>query len=136
MNITYDEMKKDLPSDQLRRLFISAGWSDDENDEMAQNFNSPFINSTLVISVWENERLIGAVRVLSDKIIRSVIYDLIIDPEFQNMGISKELVRRCISHFPKSEWLVQTTADISNYYEKLGFNIYKDVVLTIPSIYQ
>ena len=28
MNIVYNDAKKDLPSDQLRRLFISAGWSD------------------------------------------------------------------------------------------------------------
>jgi len=137
MSIIYKDTKKDLPSDQLRRLFIMAGWSDgSETSDMLVYFNAPFINSTLVVSAWENDRLIGAVRVLSDQIIRSIIYDLIVDPEFQNKGIGKELVKRCIGHFPNSEWLVQTTQDISGYYEKMGFVINDDVFLSIPSIYQ
>ena len=89
-----------------------------------------------MISAWENDRLVGAVRVLSDKVIRSVIYDLLIDPEYQNKGIGKELIKRCIEHFPNTEWLVQTEKHISGYYEKLGFKIYKEVVLSIPSKYE
>jgi len=139
MIITYNDTKKDLPVEQLYYLFFSAGWTGSEinpDPDILKNFNIPFINSTLVISAWDNERLIGVVRVLSDKFIRSVIYDLVIDPEYQNKGIGKELVKRCIEHFPNSEWLVQTEKHISGYYEKIGFKIYNDVVLTIPSIYQ
>lgn len=139
MIITYDDTKKDLPVDQLYHLFFLAGWAGSEvapDQVILRNFNIPFINSTLVISAWDNERLVGVVRVLSDKFIRSVIYDLVIDPEYQNKGIGKELVKRCIDHFPNTEWLVQTEKHISGYYEKIGFKLYNDVVLTIPSIYQ
>ena len=136
MNITYDT-RKDLPVDQLYHLFCSADWAEGSPDpDMLKNFNLPFINSTLVISAWDNDRLVGAVRVLSDNIIRSVIYDLVVDPEYRNMGIGKELVKRCIEHYPDSEWLVQTERHISGYYEKLGFKTYNDAVLTIPSKYQ
>lgn len=138
MNITYNDTKKDLPADQLYHLFFSAGWAGSENTpdfEQLKYFNVPFINSTLVISAWDNDRLVGTVRVLSDKVIRSVIYDLVIAPEYRNKGIGKELVKRCIEHFPNSEWLVQTEKHISGYYGKLGFKIYHDVVLTIPSKY-
>lgn len=139
MIITYNDTKKDLPVKQLHHLFFSAGWAGSEiipTPDILINFNVPFINSTLVISAWENERLIATVRVLSDKFIRSVIYDLVVDPEYQNKGIGKELVKRCIEHFPNTEWLVQTEKHISGYYEKMGFKIYNDVVLSIPSIYQ
>lgn len=139
MSITYNDTQKDLPVDQLYHLFFMAGWTGSESNpdpDMLKYFNVPFINSTLVISAWDNERLVGAVRVLSDKFIRSVIYDLVIDPEYRSMGIGKELVKRCIEHFPSTEWLVQTEKHIAGYYEKLGFKIYDDVVLTIPSKYQ
>lgn len=139
MTITYNDTKKDLPVEQLHHLFFLAGWAGSDitpDPDILKVFNIPFINSTLVISVWDNERLIGTVRVLSDKIIRSVIYDLVIDPEYQNKGIGKELVRRCMVHFPNTEWLVQTEKHIAGYYEKIGFKLYNDVVLTIPSIYQ
>jgi ribosomal protein S18 acetylase RimI-like enzyme len=139
MNITYDDTKKDLPVDQLYHLFLSAGWADAESTpapDILKNFNLPFIHSTLVISAWDNDRLIGTVRVLSDTIIRSVLYDLVVDPEYRNRGIGKELIKRCIEHYPNTEWLVQTEKHIAGYYEKMGFKIYNDVVLTIPSIYQ
>ncbi len=139
MNITYDDKKKDLPVEQLYHLFFSAGWTGSESTPdpyLLKYFNVPFMNSTLVISAWDNDRLIGVVRVLSDKVIRSVIYDLVVDPEYQNRGIGKELIRRCIEHFPDTEWLVQTEAHIAGFYEKMGFKVYDKVVLTIPSKYQ
>jgi len=134
MAIIYKDAIKDLPNEQLHKMFVMAGWSDGkERPEILAYFNMPFINSTLVISAWDNGQLVGAVRVLSDRIIRSVIYDLIIMPEYQNKGIGKELVKRCIDHYPFSEWLVQTTQDKIKYYEKLGFKINNDAFLTIPS---
>ncbi len=135
MSITYEDERKDLPCDQLYRLFLSAGWADGESGFLLQCFNAPFRNSTLVISAWDGERLVGAVRVLSDRVVRSVIYDLVVDPEYRNRGIGRTLVRQCIAHFPDSEWLVQTTKRIYPYYEKLGFSVLNDVFLRIPSKY-
>ena len=133
MNIIYDDVKKDLSLIALQKLFVAAGWSDGgETAEMLQNFNVPFINSTLVISAWDNTELIGVVRVLSDKMFRSIIYDLIVLPEYQGQGIGQELIKRCIDCYPNSEWLVQTTNEISPYYEKIGFTVKNDVFLTIP----
>jgi len=133
MEIIYNDIKKDLPSEQLQRMFVAVGWSDGtETPEMIRKYNVPFIHSALVVSAWEKERLVGAVRVLSDTMFRSVIYDLLVLPEFQNKGIGKELIKRCIARFPKSEWLVQTTEGTAGYYEKNGFKINDDVFLTIP----
>jgi len=133
MTIVYSDTKKDLPSEQLHKLFISVGWSDgSETADMIKKYNIPFLNATLVISAWEQERLIGAVRVLSDKMFRSIIYDLLVLPEFQNKGVGKELIKRCIAHFPSSEWLVQTRENTASYYERNGFTVNHDVFLTIP----
>ena len=136
MSILYDDKNKNLPCEQLDKLFVSAGWSDSENTHDNSWFKIPFTNSTFVISAWEDDHLVGVVRVLSDTFDRSVIYDLVVLPEYQNQGIGTELVKRCIAHCPNSEWLVQTTEKNIKYYEKIGFEIYKDVVLTIPSKYQ
>ena len=105
MEITYNDMKKDLPPEQLRDLFVSVGWSDaSETPDMVQKgYHLPWVNSTLVVSAWTNERLIGAVRVLSDTMFRSIIYDLLVLPEYQNKGVGTELLQRCIEHYPNSE---------------------------------
>ena len=131
--IRYNDTKKDLPAKQLQKMFVAVGWSDGgETPDMIANYNIPFVNSTLVISAWENDRLVGAVRVLSDKMFRSVIYDLLVLPTYQGRGIGTELVRRCIAHYPDSEWLVGTEKHIAGYYEKLGFQINEGVFLRIP----
>ena len=122
MHLVYNDTKKDLPSNQLHQLFVSVGWSDGlDTQSMIDFYNVPFINSTLVISAWQNEHLVGVVRVLSDKVFRSVIYDLIVTPVLQNQGIGTQLVKRCIEHFPNSEWLVETTKNAAGFYEKMGF---------------
>jgi len=104
MPITYNETKKDLPCGQLRDLFITAGWCGAENDEYADVFNRPFIGSTFVVSAWDGDRQVGAVRALSDGILRSVVYDLIVDPGYQGKGIGGELLRRLRAKCPNSEW--------------------------------
>jgi ribosomal protein S18 acetylase RimI-like enzyme len=107
MNIAY-KTTKNLPPKQLHKIFVAVGWSDGgETPEMIETgYTTPWMNSTLVISAWDGERLVGAVRVLSDTMFRSSIYDLLVLPEYQSRGIGSELVKRCIEHYPNSEWLV------------------------------
>lgn len=131
MNVVY-ETRKDLPCKELHELFYAVGWSDGNiTPSMLENFNKSFINSTLVFSAWVDGKLVGCVRVLSDKMFRSIIYDLAVLPTFQNNGIGKELVRRCIDAFPNSEWLVQTET-ASGFYKKIGFSENQDIFLSIP----
>jgi GNAT superfamily N-acetyltransferase len=133
MGIQFSETRKDLPVSQLRALFMTAGWSTgNETPDQLAHFNIGFVNATLVVSAWDEERLIGAVRVISDRVFRSIVYDLIVDPSYQKHGIGRELVRRCIQHFPNSEWLVQTTPQTAGYYERIGFQVNTDVFLSIP----
>lgn len=132
MNIIY-RTQKDLPCNELYELFIAVGWATEETttQEMIDNFNVGFINSTFVFSAWDGEHLVGCVRVLSDLHFRSIIYDLAILPEYQNNGIGSELIRRCKSACESSEWLVQT--DMAKvFYEKNGFKVSNDYFLTIP----
>ncbi|HKM34998.1 MAG TPA: GNAT family N-acetyltransferase [Lachnospiraceae bacterium] len=139
MNIIYNDEKKDLLLEQLHELFVLVGWSDDSvlPDEMKDGFMRPWIHSTLVISAWDNNHLVGAIRVLSDTIFRSIIYDLLVAPEYQGNGIGSELVRRCLEHFPGSGWLVCTEGKTPYFYKKLGFSDMKetDIVLGIPCKY-
>jgi ribosomal protein S18 acetylase RimI-like enzyme len=136
MTITYNDTLKDLPLDQLHHLFVAVGWSDDEPmpENIAKGFMQPWLNSTLVVSAWDGERLVGAVRVLSDTIFRSIIYDLLVDPEYQGQGIGSEHVRHCFARYPDSEWLVGLDKKNIGFYKKLGFQdtLETGVFLCIP----
>lgn len=131
-DVVYDT-RKDLPCTELHDLFYAVGWSDGTiTPTMLENFNKNFINSTLVFSAWVNGKLVGCVRVLSDQMFRSIIYDLAVHPKFQRQGIGAELVRKCREVYPSSEWLAQTETAAA-FYEKIGFNVSRDIFLSIPS---
>lgn len=132
MNIEYKD-NKDLPCAELYQLFLAVGWAQEAKttQAMIDNFNIGFLNSTFVFSAWSNNQLVGCVRVLSDLHFRSIIYDLAVLPSFQNKGIGKELVRRCIASCKDSEWLVQTDM-AKEFYEKIGFKESNDHFLIIP----
>lgn len=117
----------------LYQLFLAVGWTggDEITQEMMDNFNVGFRNSTFVFSAWHESKLVGCVRVLSDLHFRSIIYDLAVLPEYQRCGIGTELVRRCQNECNSSEWLVQTD-QAKGFYEKLGFALKDDYFLTIP----
>lgn len=132
MNIEYRD-QKDLPCKDLYELFLAVGWAKEEDttEEMIANFNIGFLNSTFVFSAWEDDRLVGCVRALSDLHFRSVIIDLAVLPEYQRQGIGAELVRRCREACTSSEWLVQTDK-AKGFYEKNGFTENNDYFLRIP----
>lgn len=132
MEIEY-RTEKDLPCDELYQLFLAVGWANEETttQEMIDNFNIGFINSTFVFSAWVDGKLVGCIRALSDLHFRSIIYDLAVLPEFQNKGIGKELVQRCRNACKDSEWLVQTDK-AKGFYEKIGFKENNDYFLAIP----
>lgn len=132
MNIKYKD-QKDLPCKDLYELFLAVGWAKEEDttEKMIANFNIGFLNSTFVFSAWEDDRLVGCVRALSDLHFRSVIIDLAVLPEYQRQGIGAELVRRCREACTSSEWLVQTDK-AKGFYEKIGFTENNDYFLRIP----
>ena len=97
MDVEY-RTNKELPCDQLYQLFLAVGWATEETTtrEQLERFNVGFLDSTFVFSAWINAKLVGCVRVLSDRHFRSVILDLAVLPEFQKKGIGRELVQRCL----------------------------------------
>jgi Acetyltransferases len=131
MNVRYIN-KKALPCKQLHELFTAVGWSD-EGEEMLDKFNQPFKGSNIVVSAWNGDKLVGCIRAISDKAVRSVIYDLAVLPEYQHKGIGKTLIKKCIEHYPNSEWVLGTTQNNVAYYEKLGFKVHNEIFLRIPS---
>ena len=125
--------QKDLPCDQLYRLFLAVGWATEgtTTQDMMDHFNVGFLHSTFVFSAWADGRLVGCVRALSDLHFRSVIYDLAVLPAFQGQGIGRGLVRRCREACEGSEWLVQTDG-AKGFYEKIGFRENGDDFLMVP----
>lgn len=135
MAIIYKE-QKDLPGDQLYALFHAVGWAGkDIPDFMLQHFNKPFLQSSYVISAWEEEQLIGCARVLTDGIIQAALWDVAVLPEYQGRGIGRALVEKAVARYPHAQWLLCTIPERMGFYEKLGFRRDDSIFMSIPCAY-
>ena len=59
-------------------------------------------NSHTVCSAYLNEEIIGFGRAISDGQYQSVIYDVVVLPDYQNQGIGKLIMESLIEKLPKS----------------------------------
>ena len=95
-------------------------------------FSRPFEGSSLVVSAWDGNQLVGTARVLTDGVVRAVLLDVAVDPAYQRCGIGQELATRCMSAYPDCEWAVQTDA-AEGFYRRLGFTENPGIFLRRPS---
>jgi len=81
-------------------LFESTGWNSDYMISPGLLYQT-LSNSWFLVCVYNDEKLIGFGRVISDGVLHALIVDLIVTPDFQDCGIGKlilnELVSKCKS---------------------------------------
>jgi ribosomal protein S18 acetylase RimI-like enzyme len=114
-----DKSKVDF--EQLQRLFIkTAFWARSRNMD---DLKIAIANSNPVVTVWDSDRLIGFARATSDGVYRAAIWDVIVDPDYQGVGLGRKLVETVISHplVSRVERVYLTTTHQQSFYERIGF---------------
>lgn len=121
MNIEFKTDKQIQMSD-LITLYNSVGWNAYTTDPYA--LNQAIINSTDVITAWQNNKLIGLIRAVGDKQTILYIQDILVDPNFQNQGIGKKLMHQILDkhkNIRQKLLLTENTSQTTSFYKKQGF---------------
>ena len=114
------KINKPLQVNNIIEVFISSGISRPTQD--IDRIKSMFQNSNLIISAWENEKLIGISRSLTDFSYCCYLSDLAVKKEYQKKGIGKrmiEITKETIGD--KVMLLLLSAPNAMEYYSKLGF---------------
>lgn len=140
--IDYSE-EKNIDGKQLFDLFKAVGWilpscekthANSNADAIANHtfyldddcdgsfLSTAFNRSTYVVSAWDKSVLVGVIRVLSDTIQRSVIYDFAVIPAYQGQGIGKELLERSLQRCGKTQVTLGTSSKNFIFYSRFGFS--------------
>ena len=86
--IRYTE-DKIFTKEQVEKLVLSVNWvSGKYPDKLFRALN----NSTVVITAWSGDELVGLVRVLDDGEMLAYLHYLLVRPDFQGRGIAGTLV--------------------------------------------
>lgn len=118
------EGNEGIPVDKLRSLYVQTGWvSPTMCSWQNEKFEIALKNSAWAFTVWDKEKLIAMVRVVSDKVMVASIQDLIVKEEYRNKGIGTKLISLCIQKMPHGCWSARTNPEIYHIYEEHGFKI-------------
>ena len=90
-------------------------------------------NSTVVVSLWHHNKLIGFGRATSDLVFRAVLWDVVIDSKHQGLGMGKLIIEAILKNknIRSVEKVYLMTTNSSEFYKQLGFNINKKQSLLI-----
>ena len=114
--------EKIFTKEQVRELFLSVGW---KSGEYPQKLYKALMNSQTVLTVWDDARLVGLIRVLDDSEMLAQIHYVLVHPEYQGQGIAGRMVEYIKEKYKNFMYLELMPEDKNNvpFYEKHGFHV-------------
>lgn len=106
---------------KLQELFnLAAFWA---RDRKLEDLKIAIDNSNPVVTVWDENRTIGFARATSDGIYRATIWDVVVHPDYQGLGLGRKLVEAVLSHplVNRVERVYLMTTRQQQFYERIGF---------------
>jgi len=106
---------------QLQQLFnAGAFWAQERSLE---DLAMAIAHSKPVISVWNQDHLIGFARATSDGVYRAAIWDVVVHPDYRGAGLGRKLVETVLAHplMNRVERVYLTTTHQQRFYEQIGF---------------
>jgi predicted N-acetyltransferase YhbS len=77
--------------------------------------------ANLVVSAWDDDRLIGVARSLSDFCYATYLSDIAVRLAYQKRGVGRELVRRTQEEGGKATVFLFAAPKAVDYYPRIGF---------------
>ena len=120
--ISYKDTK-DFTAPELKRLFLSVNWESGKHPEALWE---GMHNSSVVLSAWDGDRLVGLLRGLDDGHTVGFIHYLLVDPAYQGQHIATHLMQQLMERYQHLLHVKVMPTDKSTipFYEKFGFRQY------------
>ena len=108
-------------------LYASVSWSNYTNHP--RRLEQAFHQSLFVMAAYDDEELVGLIRVVGDGLTIVFIQDLLVYPHYQRQGIGQSLVQQTLERF-KEVYQIQLATEQSDknlaFYQELGFRRQED----------
>ena len=114
----YTEFKKD----EIWQLYTQVGWT--AYTENMTALEQGYKNSLLVLAAYENEELLGIVRVVGDGATIILVQDILIYPQKQRQGIGTSLLKAVLERYAdvrQIQLVTDNTPKTVAFYQSLGF---------------
>jgi aralkylamine N-acetyltransferase len=85
-----------------------------------------------VVSAWDDVRLVGAGRILSDGICYGMIFDIGVLAEYRRKAIASSLVKELLVNMDNIAVHLTSRFGVEDVYKKLGFKKHKNAFAKYP----
>lgn len=102
---------------RVRNLLAEVGMSSVE----AEKHKLSFENSYAVIFIFKDDMLIGMGRSISDGVRQSALYDIAIEPQYQGLGLGKDIVKKLMEKTPGCNFILYASPGKETFYKKLNY---------------
>ncbi|AMA74113.1 MULTISPECIES: GNAT family N-acetyltransferase [Aneurinibacillus] len=90
--------------------------------EQKERIQKMLDHANIILTAWDNNKLVGIARALTDFSYCCYLSDLAVDKDYQKNGIGKELIKRIRKVIGEEVALILLSApNAMDYYPKVGF---------------
>jgi ribosomal protein S18 acetylase RimI-like enzyme len=133
-SIRFYDRRADIDLHKLQALLHkSAFWA---GDRQIQDLKIALDRSEPVVSAWDEDNLIGFARATSDGIYRATIWDVVVDCDYQRLGLGRKLVETVLAHscMQRVERIYLSTTHQQSFYERLGFTVNNSTTMMLDRV--
>lgn len=105
--------------EQLILLFKQTGWA---NTRGLLDIQQMLDHSHFTLGVWDEDRLIGFSRVITDDRYRALIDDVVVDSAYRNKGVASAMLDKLLKRLQHVEAVMLDCApELEGFYGRFGF---------------
>jgi predicted N-acetyltransferase YhbS len=107
-------------AEQVINLYNDAGLPRPTHDP--KRIRAMFENSDLIVTAWDENKLVGVSRTITDWVWCSYLADLAVSPDYRRSGIGKKLIELAREKIGEQSMLLLLSVPTAmDYYPKVGF---------------
>ena len=111
-----------ISAEQAIDLYIRSTLGERRPIHDKSAFEAMLKHANLIITAWDDEKLVGISRTLTEFSYVAYLADLAVDLDYQHQGIGKELIAKTQASLGSDCMIVLLAAPKANeYYEHIGF---------------
>ena len=119
---------KDYKESEIRQLYTEVGWT-------AYTENMPVLeqgykNSLLVLAAYDNDELLGIIRVVGDGFSIIFVQDILVFPSKQRKGVGTAPLKAVLDRYHDVRQIELTTDNTPKtlaFYKSLGFSEFSEI---------
>ena len=118
----YIYKRKKFTKEQVQKLFLSVHWI---SGNYPDRLYKALMNSSTVLTVWDDEKLVGLTRVLDDIEMLAQIHYVLVHPDYQRKGIAGKMLAYIKEKYKNFMYIEVMPEDKNNvpFYTKHGFSV-------------